>query len=871
MRRERWDWRVALATAALLAGAAASGAADEKGQGVPDGGPHGRRGAAAQGGAASFEQRAAELVQQMTLEEKIGQMGHRAPAIGRLGIPAYNWWNEALHGVVASSTATVFPQAIALGSTWDPELIFEVATVISTEARIKNITQKKGLTYWSPMINLSRDPRWGRAEESYSEDPYLLGRLATQFVKGLQGNDPTYLKAVATPKHYAANNVEATRHTGSSNVDERNLQELYLPAFRECVEEGKAYSVMCAYNAVNGVPCCANERLLAEILRQRWGFGGYVVSDCGAIRDIETGHHYAASEAEAAALGLKAGTDLNCGQSYQSQLLKAVQEGLAPAELIDEAVRRLFVARFKLGEFDPPESVPYRAIDPGRCDSAGHRALALKAAHRAIVLLKNEKDTLPLDGKGLRSVAVIGPMADRVVFGGYSGRASDPVSPLRGIAEKAASLGITVRHAPGCAILGEQALDLVPAEVLSPGGAAGEHGLKGEYFGNSDLAGAPALRRIDRVISFDWDNEGPSPEVGRTDFTVRWSGTLTAPTTRSVRFAVLSDDGARLMVNGKRVLDAWRVKGPTTVFSAPVSLEEGKKYEVVLEYFQRANQAMVHWGWDYLSPTAFQEAQELAASAEAALVFVGADRTVAREGQDRSDINLPGRQEALIQAVYEANPRTVVVLLNGNALALPWTAEHVPAIVEGWYLGQATGTALAEVLFGEVNPGGKLPVTFYKSGKDLPDIEDYDIIKGGRTYQYFAGAVLYPFGHGLSYTQFEYGNLKIEPESLRGDGRVTVSFEVKNVGQRAGDEVAQVYVHDVEASVQRPLKQLRGFRRVTLSPGQHERLSFSIPAADLAYYDVKDKRFVVEPGAFDVLVGSSSADIRVKGRFAVQE
>jgi beta-glucosidase len=812
----------------------------------------------------NFAQRAAALMSQMTLEEKISQMGSGSPAIPRLGISAYGWWNEALHGVL-SSGVTVFPQAIALAGTWDPNLIHQVATAISDEARVKNNTTGKGLTYWSPTINIARDPRWGRNEESYGEDPYLASRTGVAFVTGMQGSDPVYLKTVSTPKHFIANNTEYNRHSSSSNVDERNLREYYMPHFRACVVEGKAQSVMGAYNALNGVPCCANTWLLTEVLRDEWGFNGYVVSDCDAISDIYASHHYVSTAVEAAAGGVLAGTDLNCGSTYQDNLVQAIQQELLSEADIDRAVARLLMARFRLGEFDPPELVPYTSIPASRLDCQQHRDLALKTALESMVLLKNN-GILPLAVNAIDFIAVIGPNANRCVFGGYSGTPNIQVTPLEGIQSKVAGHSITVSYEKGCDI-SEERLVAIPSEYLIPAGSLEEHGLKSEYFNNMTLSGSPALIRIDAKVDFDWGEGSPAPAVNTDKFSVRWTGKLVPPETKTYLLAVTIDDGVRLYLDGKLLINQWHDQAATT-YSVPVNLQASQEYTIVMEFYENTISAVARLQWDYFGDT-FANAVNIASKSDVAVVFVGTDLSIANEGHDRSDINLPGIQEDLIRAVYRANPNTIVVLINGSPVAINWTQRNVPAILEAWYPGQAGGTAIADVLFGDYNPGGKLPVTFYASITQLPSFDDYDIRKG-RTYMYFAGQPLYPFGHGLSYTEFSYSNLQIDPNQISPDGEVCVSVDIQNVGGREGDEVVQLFVHDVVASVPRPIKELKRFKRISLQPGQTKTVTFTLPAKELAFYDVKTAGFVVEPGAFELMVGSSSAEIRLSDTIMVR-
>lgn len=688
---------------------------------------------------APLEERVNDLIGRMTLEEKVSQMLNEAPAIDRLGIPAYDWWNECLHGVARAGIATVFPQAIGMAATWNTDLIYRVAVAISDEARAKhheflrrnNRGRYTGLTMWSPNINIFRDPRWGRGQETYGEDPYLTARLGVAFVRGLQGDDPKYLKVVATPKHYAVHSgPEAERHEFDAVVSKKDLWETYLPAFEATIKEGKAVSIMGAYNRANGEPCCASKTLLGEILRGKWGFDGYVVSDCGAICDIFKHHRVVETPAEAAAMAVNAGCDLNCGATYKF-LLDAVEQGLISEETIDRALKRLFTARFRLGMFDPPERVPYAQIPYEVNDCREHRELALQTARESIVLLKNENNFLPLD-KNLRSIAVIGPNADSldVLLGNYNGIPSRFVTPLEGIKNRV-SADTIVYHTRGCELTGES-------------------------------------------------REG---------------------------FAV---------------------------------------------------------------------AEEIAGKADVAIVVLGlSPRIEGEEGDsvgDREDIGLLGVQEDLLKAVHATGIPVVLVLLNGSAIAVNWADEHVAAIVEAWYPGEEGGTALADVLFGDYNPAGRLPVTFYKSIEQLPPFEDYNM--KGRTYRYFRGEPLYPFGYGLSYTRFEYSNLRIEPAAVNAGSDVRVEVDVENVGDRSGDEVVQLYLSDVEASVPVPIRELQGYERIHLAPGEKKTVSFTLTARQMAVVDNDGKR-VLEPGRFVVAVGGQQPGGRegcgnvVTGEFVV--
>ena len=813
-----------------------------------------------------IEKRVDDLVSRMTLEEKISQMMNAAPAIKRLGIPEYDWWNEALHGVARAGYATVFPQAIGLAATWDADLIYKVADVISTEARAKHHefirnnqhARYQGLTFWSPNINIFRDPRWGRGQETYGEDPYLTSRLAVAFVKGLQGNDPHYFKVIATPKHYAVHSgPEPQRHGFDARVAERDLQETYLPAFRATIVEGHAYSVMCAYNRTDGEPCCANKRLLTDILRRQWGFDGYVVSDCGAIRDIHAGHRFVDSEGKASALSIKAGTDLTCGREYTS-LVKAVKDGLITEAEIDIALKRLMTARFRLGMFDPPELVPYAHIPFSENASSAHRALALKAARESIVLLKNENGTLPLK-KSINTIAVIGPNAEAstVLLGNYNGQPTKLVTPLAGIRAKV-SPTTKVLYALGATMPGEVGAP-VPVSA-TPGG------FKGEYFNNKELKGQPVLVRPDEQVNFDWSRGSPAPQVNEDGFSARWTGKFTPPESGVYQLGVMADDGARLYLDGKLLVDAW-ARDPASQIRTVMKearLDAGRVYEIRIEYYEDVRNAIAKfiWGLPRFAERIREEAVSAARQADATVLALGISPALEGEemrvnaegfmGGDRTDIGLPKAQEDLLKAVQATGKPVVLVLLSGSALAVNWAADNVPAIVEAWYPGEEGGTALADVLFGDYNPAGRLPVTFYKSVADLPPFEDYNM--EGRTYRYFKGEPLYPFGFGLSYTKFKYSNLKLSAKTIKAGKDLRVTVDVQNIGDRAGDEVVEMYITDVAASVPASIRSLAGIKRLTLGRGEKQRLSFTIEPRQLSVIDDKGKR-VIEPGEFLVNVG----------------
>lgn len=683
-----------------------------------------------------IEKRVDDLVARMTLEEKASQMVNAAVAIERLGIPAYDWWNETLHGVARAGYATVFPQAIGLAATWDEDLLHKVGDVASTEARAKHHDavrqgdrgRYKGLTFWSPNINIFRDPRWGRGQETYGEDPYLTGRLGVAFVKGLQGDDPRYYKVIATSKHYAVHSgPEPERHSFEATVNERDLQETYLPAFHATVVEGKVAAIMCAYNRTNGEPCCANQKLY-DILRNQWGFSGHVVSDCGAVDDMYRFHKVVKTVGEASAMSVKAGTDLSCGNEYRS-LVKAVKDGLITEAEIDVSLKRLMTARFRLGMFDPPEMVPYTRIPISVVNAPAHRELARRAARESIVLLKNERNTLPLR-KDIKTIAVIGPNADapEVLLGNYNGQPIQSVTPLAGIK---AQVGASTK-------------------VL--------YALGSTLTGNADT-------------------------------------------------------------NEKNLAEA-------------------------VSAARQANAVIVVLG---IAPTL--EGEEMR-------VNVAGFR-----GGDRTDIGLPKVQEDLLKALQATGKPLIVVLMNGSALAVNYAAENAAAILDAWYPGEAGGTALADVLFGDYNPSGRLPVTFYKSVDQLPPFEDYRM--QGRTYRYFKGEPLYPFGFGLSYTKFKYDNLKLNAKTVKAGEGLRVSVDVQNVGDRAGEEVVQLYVTDMAASVPVPIRSLAGIKRVSLRPGEKQNVSFMLDREQMTIITDHGAR-VIEPGEFAVSVGGKQPGLTAR-------
>ena len=822
-------------------------------------------------------------------------MMNAAPAIERLGVSAYDWWNEALHGVARAGYATVFPQAIGLAATWDTKLMHSVADVISTEARAKHHeflrqnqhARYEGLTFWSPNINIFRDPRWGRGQETYGEDPYLTGRLGVEFVRGLQGDDPKYFKVIATPKHYAVHSgPEPERHSFDAQASERDLRETYLPAFRATIVEGKAYSVMCAYNRTNTEPCCTNKQLMTDILRGEWKFGGYVVSDCGAIDDIYLRHKYLKTEAEASALAVKAGTDLTCGSEYRS-LIQAVKNGLISESEIDTSVKRLMTARFRLGMFDPPEMVRYAQIPFSENDSLAHRELSLQAARESIVLLKNDNQTLPLK-KNLKTVAVIGPNADALesLLGNYNGTPSKYVTPLTGIKNKL-SAHTNVLYAPGAYKIGTSNMP-VPASAFSLNGQGSGSGLKGEYFNNRELTGAPVLTRTDAQVNFEWGALSPAPELKPQDFSVRWTGKLTPTVPGKYSLGFSGNGWIRIYLDGQLLLEEFKNRRTKTV-TKEVDLQTGRDYDLRFEYEAGGNPfsaARLIWSPPNGEKALRDEAVSKAKQADAVIVCLGLSPLVEGEemevpfegfrGGDRTDITLPKAQEQLLQEISAVGKPVVLILLNGSALAVNWANDHVPAILDAWYPGEEGGNALADVLFGDYSPGGRLPVTFYKSVDQLPAFTDYRM--QGRTYRYFKDAPLYPFGFGLSYTNFKYDNLKLGAGRISAGKDLTITADVTNTGLRGGDEVVQLYLSHLGASVPVPIRSLAGIQRVFLKPGEKRTVTFSLAPEQMSVIDDQGNR-VIEPGEFLISVGgkqpgfSGYADAKTTGlvttRFSV--
>jgi len=827
-----------------------------------------------------FETRVDDLVSRMTLEEKVSQLTHYAGEVEHLGIPRYNWWNECLHGVARAGKATVFPQAIGMAATFDRDVMFRMADITSTEARAKYrdfISRDKrgmyqGLTFWSPNINIFRDPRWGRGHETYGEDPYLTGEMGVQFIKGLQGDDERYLKVVATSKHYAVHSgPESLRHEFDAQVSERDFRDTYLPAFKKTVEKGHVYSVMCAYNRYMGKPCCGSLPLQEEILRGELGFEGYIVSDCGAISDFHTGHNVVNTPAEAAAMGVMAGTDLNCGTQYPA-LVEAVEKGQIQESEVDVVVKRLMLARMKLGMFDPDEMVPWTDISMDVVASESHRKVAWEMAQKSIVLLKNDRDALPLS-KNLKKVAVIGPNAHNVYVqnGNYNGSPVNPVSVYEGIKSKLGP-GVEVRYALGSKHHeGLPYLVPVTGEVLFADRNQNQAGLTGRYYPNLNAQGEAAQVKTDPLIDFYWwDGEPPLEGLTDDDYSVEWSGFLVP---RRSGTHALGVDGKffHFVFEGDTLIRHNNIHHPNKMYRN-LDLEAGKAYEIKVIVADRHGDANCTLHWEEPNLPMQWEAVQAANWADHVVLVMGLTARLEGEemrgldlhgfsGGDRTSLGLPAVQRNLIQRMVATGKPLTLVLMTGSAVSINREHEIVPSIIQSWYGGEAAGKAVADVLFGDYNPAGRLPLTFYRSVDDLPPFEDYDM--KGRTYRYFEGEVLYPFGHGLSYSDFSYNNLILEKDELYAGESLTVSVDVSNNSEVGGDEVVQLYFRQLDSREIRPLKDLRGFERIYVNAGQTVVVSMTLTSGELAYYDTAAGEYRLEPGNYEILVGPSSEESKL--------
>ena len=850
----RREFLVASTAAVVAVALSPSGLADTTG---PIGGVSG----------AAFEHakvRATTLVGRMTLQEVVGQVVHNAPALPALELPRYNYWSESLHGVNVNGPITSFPQPIALGCSWNPDLVHRVYTAVSDEARAYHNERGYGLTFFSPAtVNMGlRDPRWGRVNENFSEDPFLVRTLAVETLRAMQGDDPTYLKTIACAKHYVCNETDTDRDYADAAPDQRSFWEYYTRGFEACVTEGHVFSVMAAYNSLWGIPCPASHMLLTEILRDRWGFKGYVVSDCDAIANIYRTHHYAETAPEASALAINAGSDLNCGDTFSKYLVSAVQDKLVSEDAVRNALVRILTGRFLLGEFDPPSSVPWTNLSPEILEGRGHRELACEAARQSLVLLKNQDSLLPLDKNKLKKIAIIGPMGSSCHLGGYSGRSAYLVSPRMGIADA----------------MGEPMYsDVVPA---------------GDYISNSNFRGPVVAftddgsQLLSSIRTNTWAQYGPLDFTGKTSIEFRVASISDGQI--SLYFESLDNKPVLTVpIPATGGMDAWKT------ISAPLEGQTGQ-HVIYVRFTSQVRTEFLNLQSFSLLPTAARKqsagrvvfapgstiigprneallrgAVEAAKEADAAILFVGVNRLLSDEGVDRNYLDLPDVQQELVKAVLAANPRTIVVVNSDCPVAINFESEHVPAILCSLVPGEQHGNAIADVLFGDYNPGGKLCSTWYRDLRQLPNFHDYDI-KHGRTYMYLRSDPLYPFGHGLSYSTFSYANVQVNGDKLLPNKAITVSVDVTNTGHLAGDEIAQFYVK-VGGSQQMPAKQLAGYKRVSLQPGEKKTVTFSLAHDHIAlrYWDETKKQFTYDPGDVQLMIGASSADIRLQGHVAM--
>ncbi len=823
----------------------------------------------------SPQERATDLVHRMNLDEKASQLVNDARAIPRLNVPAYNWWSEALHGVIDTGV-TEFPEPIGLAATFDAPGVHAMATDIGIEGRIKHVQDVRaghvgimgGLDFWAPNLNIFRDPRWGRGQETYGEDPFLTARMGVAFVTGMQGDDPRYYRVIATPKHYAVHSgPEPTRHFADVDVSRHDQLDTYEPAFRAAIVEGKAGSVMCAYNAINGQPACANQYLLEDQLRGKWGFQGYVVSDCDAVRDIFTGHRYRTTQAQASAISLIRGMDNECygggpnlkDNSDYKPFIDAVQQGYLPESAIDTALVRLFTARIKLGMFDPPEMVPYAKIDEKELDSPEHRELARKLAEESMVLLKND-GVLPLQSS-VKRIAIVGPLADQtaVLLGNYAGRPTHTVSLLDGM--KAEFPDARITYISGTQFLSDEGSP-VPASALST--PDGQPGLKAEYGTRAGREAklVPITSRVESAIDLN-ENNVPDQAKGTAAIAAHWSGFLAAPATGDYLLGVKVNGFAQVSVDGREVTRAF---GDTTNLGQ-VHLEKGRRVLLDVTYGQmQGAKPAAQLIWNPVSNAPDPAAVAAAKDADVVIAAVGITSRLEGEempvdqpgflGGDRTSLDLPQPEEQLVQAVAATGKPLVVVLMNGSALGVNWEKQHANAVLEAWYSGEEGGAAIAATLSGKNNPAGRLPVTFYKDIHQLPHFEDYSM--KGRTYRYFEGEPLWPFGYGLSYTTFAYSGLTLPNAPLHAGDPLDASVTVTNSGKVAGDEVVQLYLKfpDLPGA---PIRALRGFKRVHLDPGASQDVQFHLAPRDLSM--VTDAgEILVPPGNYTVSIGGGQPE-----------
>lgn len=824
----------------------------------------------------SVEERIEDLLKRMTPEEKVSQMMHETPGIERLGIPPYDWWNEALHGVARAGRATVFPQAIALAATFDDQAVYETFDIVSDEARAKyhnyqenkDYGRYKGLTFWTPNINIFRDPRWGRGMETYGEDPFLTGKMGTAVVKGLQGDDPKYFKSLACAKHFAVHSgPEWNRHEFDISVSDRDLRETYLPAFEDLVKKGNVQEIMCAYNRWDGAPCCGNNRLLQQILRGEWDYQGIVLSDCGAIddfwvKDSKTPRHESHPDKISASLdAVRNGTDLECGQSYKS-ILEALNTGKISEEEVNVSLRRLLRGRFELGMFDNDNLVKWSKIPYSVLDSEKHQQKALEMAQKSMVLLKNKNNTLPLT-KEIKRIAVVGPNADDsiMLWSNYNGFPSHTTTILQGLRNKFAKTDII--YEKGCDLVKDYVIEEFSNIVTSNG----EVGFNAVYYGNTKMEGEAIAKGKTNAINYSTGgNTQYAQNVPLTNFSAVFSGEFKAPETTEVTYSLTGDDGYRLYLDNKLVIDNWGEHSASTKTYAQ-EVKKGEVHQLKIEYFQAEGEGQLNFSIGRKKQTDFIHTLQNIKDADV-IVFVGGispslegeempvDAPGFRKG-DRTDIELPLVQQRMLKELKKLNKPVVFVLCTGSCIALNRVDDNVDAILNAWYGGQAGGTAVADILAGDYNPGGKLPITFYKSIDQLADFTDYSM--KGRTYRYITQSPIYPFGYGLSYTNFLYKDVNLSKNEMKKGETVDLTVNLQNAGKVDGDEVVQVYIKK-NSDKDGPIKSLRAFKRVNLKAGVSSTIQISLPSESFASYSEESKHMGIFPGEYTIWVGSSSMD-----------
>ncbi|WP_127132779.1 glycoside hydrolase family 3 C-terminal domain-containing protein [Pseudoflavitalea rhizosphaerae] len=805
--------------------------------------------------------RVRDLISRLTLEEKVAQMLNAAPAVEKLGIPAYDWWNEVLHGVARTPfKVTVFPQAIGMAATWDTSSLFTMAKYSATEGRaIHNIAIKKnrtrerylGLTYWTPNINIFRDPRWGRGQETYGEDPFLTAMLGSAFVHGLQGDDPRYLQAAACAKHYAVHSgPEPSRHSFNANVSAYDLWDTYLPAFKELITNAKVAGVMCAYNAFRNQPCCASDLLMNDILRNQWQFNGYVTSDCWAIDDFFKYHKTHKDATVSAADAVLHGTDVECGVSVYKTLVDAVKQNIITEKQLDVSLERLFTIRYRLGQFDPPSMVPYTQIDESVLESEAHKAHSLKMAKQSIVLLKNQNNTLPLK-RSIKKIALIGPNADNpiAVLGNYNGMPSEIITVLKGLQRK---LGKDVE------IIYEKAVNftddslIIFEDLSSLYSTDGKTGVKAEYWNNEKMEGSPDITITEKDIDHYWpEGQSPANGINTIHFSARYTTVYTARETETLQFEASGDDGYRIFINDELKLNAWE-RNRWGAKKLSLNTEKGKQYRIRVEMYQGEGNAAIQFKAGKTGRTNIAALKERIKEADVVLFAGGISPQLEGEemkvdhpgfnGGDRTTIMLPAIQTRYMRELQSTGKPVVFIMMTGSAIAIPWEDQNIPAIINAWYGGQHAGTAIADVLFGDYNPAGRLPVTFYANDKDLPDFNSYDM--KGRTYRYFTGKPLYPFGYGLSYSSFTYDGFTLPATHAKGKP-LTVKVRVSNTGKIDGEEVVQLYVSHTGKTETAPLRALKGFQRIALKAGESRMVEFTLSPEMLSVVNKEGK--LVQP------------------------